>query len=246
MVTRFCGFQRIGGFIRLPSAIVYSGGAFTKPGTHSGHSIKDRSEIMKLYYSPGACSLAPHIVLRETGSPFELVKVDLAARTTETGDDFSSINPHGYVPALELDSKEVLTEGVAIMQYIADRFPEKRLAPENGTLARARLQERLNFITTELHKAFVPLFDESPDDAKQRAVEAIKQKLDFIDQLLEEREYLVGEGFSIADAYLFVVISWAEPTGIGLDNWPNIKGFSRKVAGRESVQNAMRAEGLLN
>ncbi len=201
---------------------------------------------MKLYYSPGACSLAPHIVLQETGKEFELVKVDLASKTTETGDDFTKINPHGYVPVLGLDNGEVLTEGVAIMQYLADQSPEAGLAPENGTFERARLQERLNYLSTELHKAFGPLFSDSAEEEKKKAVAKIESKLDYLDTLLNSKDYLMGDVFSIADAYLFVLISWTAPTGIGLDRWPNIASFSTRVSERKSVHEAMQAEGLLN
>ncbi len=201
---------------------------------------------MKLYYSPGACSLAPHIVLQETGKEFELVKVDLASKTTETGDDFMKINPHGYVPVLGLDNGEVLTEGVAIMQYLADQSPEAGLAPENGTFERARLQEKLNYLSTELHKAFAPLFSDSAEAEKKKAVAKIESKLDYLDTLLNSKDYLMGDVFSIADAYLFVLTGWTVPTGIGLGGWPNIASFSTRVSGRKSVRAAMQAEGLLN
>lgn len=201
---------------------------------------------MKLYYSPGACSLASHIILHEMDQEFDLVKVDFSTSTTETGMDFSQINPHGYVPALELENNEVLTEGVAIMQYLADQVPTLNLVPENGTLERARLQERLNYLTTELHKAFSPLFIDSSDEEKKKAVKNIESKLDFINDILVENNYLVGNEFSIADVYLFVLTNWTGPTGIGLDKWPNIALHSTRIAKRQSVQKAMRMEGLLN
>jgi glutathione S-transferase len=201
---------------------------------------------MKLYYSPGACSLAPHIVLREAGNKFELVKVDFESKTTETGGDFTKINPHGYVPALALDNNEILTEGVAIMQYIADQAPDKHLVPANGTFERARLQERLNYLTTELHKSFGPLFSDSPEAEKQKAIARIESKLDYLDKLLADRLYLLGDEFSVADAYLFVLASWTKPTGIGLSKWPNIAAYSDRIAERENVRDALQAEGLLN
>ncbi len=200
---------------------------------------------MKLYYAPGACSLASHIVLQETEIEFDLVKVDLASKITEHGDDFTQINPHGYVPALQLDNNEVLTEGVVIMQYLADQSPSTGLAPENGTFERIRLQERLNYLTTELHKSFSPLFSGGTDEEKQKAVSKIESGLSFIDTLLSNKPYLAGEKFSIADAYLFVIASWTTPTGISLDKWPNISNFSKRIAQRKSVQKAMKAEGLI-
>ena len=200
---------------------------------------------MKLYYSPGACSLAPHIVLRETRQDFDLEKVDFESGTTDSGSDYRQINPHGYVPALELDSDEILTEGVSIMQYLADRNPEAGLAPANGTFERSRLQERLNYLATELHKAFTPLFSESTEEEKVKAVSSIEAKLDYIDALLREQDYLMGDKFTIADAYLFVLASWTRPTGIGLDKWPSIQAFTGRIAGRENVQAAMQAEGLI-
>jgi len=201
---------------------------------------------MKLYYSPGACSLAPHIVLRETGKEFDLVKVDLASKTTESGDDFNTINPHGYVPALELDNGEVLTEGVAIMQYLADQAPAAGLAPQNGTFERVRLQELLNYLSTELHKGFSPLFGDNADDVKRKAAANVESKLRYIDLLLSDRDHLFSEKFSIADAYLFVLASWTIPTGIGLDRWSNLASFFTRLSKRKSVQEAMHAEGLLS
>lgn len=202
---------------------------------------------MKLYYAPGACSLSPHISLREAGVSFDLEKVDTRTRRTESGVDYLSINPKGYVPALQLDGDEVLTEGAAVVQFIADRHPDAGLAPANGTLERARLQEHLNFIASELHKAFTPLFDPSaPEAAKQAAPAAVARRLDHVERLLADgRAYLLGERFSVADAYLFTVASWTGPTGIALDRWPKLASFVARVAARPSVQAAMRAEGLL-
>ena len=202
---------------------------------------------MKLYYSPGACSLSPHIVLREAGLDFEIERVDLGSHLTETGADFLQINPKGYVAALRLDDGQVLTEGAAIVQFIADLRPESGLAPKPGTLERARLQEHLNYIATEYHKAFGPLFSsDASDAAKATAATNVSHRLDYFEQIFADgRSYLLGETFSVADAYLFVVSTWTKPTGIGLEKWPNVSGFVTRVAGREKVQQAMSAEGLL-
>lgn len=201
---------------------------------------------MKLYYSPGACSLSPHIVLRELGKDFELERVDAASKITETGADFRRTNPKGYVPALELDNGEVLTEGAAIVQYLADSNRAVELAPATGTLARARLQEQLNFLASELHKAFGPLFhaDASPD-AKNAAPANVGRRLDLIEKTLSDgRSYLLGDSFSVADAYLFVLSSWTGPTGIGLQKWPWLQAFVERVSQRPAVKAAMAAEGL--
>jgi glutathione S-transferase len=202
---------------------------------------------MKLYYAPGACSLSPHISLREAGVSFDLERVDLASRKTASGEDFSKINPKGYVPALRLDDGELLTEGVAMVQFIADRYPVAGLAPANGTLERVRLQEHSNFISSELHKAFSPLFGPATSaEAKQAAVAAIGRRLDYFERILGDgRPYLLGEHFSVADAYLFTVAIWTEPTGIGLDRSPKLAAFVARVAARPSVQAAMRVEGLM-
>jgi len=203
---------------------------------------------MKLYYKPGTCSLASHIVLREIGKIFELESVDTDAKTTETGADFSKINPKGYVPALRLGSGEVLTESPAILQYIADQNPDADLAPKPGTLERARLQEHLNYISAELHKAFVPFFSPHASDDEKRVAKAnVELKMDHFESIFSDgREYLLGNKFSVSDAYLFVVSSWTKFTGIGMDKWPNIAAFSTRIAGRENVKNAMHTEGLLN
>jgi glutathione S-transferase len=201
---------------------------------------------MKLFYSPGACSLAPHIVLREINKDFDLVKVDFSTSKTEHGDDFTQINPHGYVPAIQLDNSDTLTEGVAIMQYLADSSPEAGLVPKNGTFERAKLHERLNYLTSEFHKGFAPLFSDVSDEEKKRAVANVESKLDYLDDLLSEQDYLMGDKFSIADAYMFVIASWTAPTGIELKKWSNISAYSEKIASRKSVQDAMRAEGLIS
>lgn len=203
---------------------------------------------MQLFYKPGACSLASHIVLRELGVTFELDRVDTAAGKTEAGADFRAINPKGYVPTLRLDDGEVLTEGAAILQYLADQNPQAGLAPAAGTLGRARLQEHLNYVASELHKAFGPFFSPDITDSGKAAAEAkVASKFDYVETLFADgRPFLLGEDFSVADAYLFVVSSWSKPTGIDLDRWPHVQAFVARVAGREPVQQAMRAEGLLN
>ena len=203
---------------------------------------------MKLYYKPGACSLASHIILKEIGHDFEIESVETDKQLTESGADFSKINPKGYVPALRIEEDEILTEGAVVLQYLADQNPEAGLAPVPGTLERTRLQEYLNYTSTELHKAFGPFFSlTASDEDKQSAKENVGRKLDYFESIFNDgRKYLLGDKFSVADAYLFVVSSWAIPTGIGLDKWPGLKEFSTRIAGRESVRDAMRAEGLLN
>jgi glutathione S-transferase len=215
-------------------------------------SLLGRNTVMKLYYSPGACSLSPHIVLREAGLPFDLIKVDLKSKKTETGDDFTVINPKGYVPVLELErvagqSTERLTEGPAIVQYLADQVPNKKLAPPSGTLERARLQEWLNFISTELHKTFSPLFSPStPEDYKRQLKEKIVSRLSHVDQTLGRhgKPWLLGEHFSVADAYLFVVTSWARNMGIDIEGLANVGQYMGRVRERPAVAAALRAEGL--
>ena len=202
---------------------------------------------MKLYFKPGACPLASHIALYETGHAFDIEAVDTATGLTASGADYRAINPKGYVPALGLDDGSILTEGAAVLQYIADHHPEARLAPAVGTLSRARLQEHLNWIGTELHKAFGPLFRAGTSDAdKDLARTAVAGKFDFIESQLEDgREWLVADRFSVADAYLFVVSNWASFTGIDLARWPNLAAFVSRSAARPSAQAAMRAEGLI-
>lgn len=196
---------------------------------------------MKLYFSPGACSLSPHIVLREAGVPFELEQVTLSTKKTSTGADFNAINPKGYVPALALDDGQVLTEGPAIVQYVADLRPEAKLAPSGG-LPRARLQEWLNFISTEVHKGFGPLFNpKTPDDARQATIEKLGTRFDYVVKSLGDKPYLLGE-FSVADAYLFTVLRWTTFLKVDLGKWPALKGYIERVESRPAVKAALAAE----
>lgn len=201
---------------------------------------------MKLYYSPGACSLSPHIVLHESGLPFTVERVDLKTKQTETGADFFQVNPNGYVPTLQLDGGEILTEGPAIVQWIADQVPAKKLAPPNGTLERTRLQEWLNFISTELHKSHSPLFNPAaPDEWKTVMRELLTRRFTTVAQKLEGRDYLLGADFSVADVYLFVVMSWGKWVKIDYASWPVLQAYQARIAARPAVQAALKAEGLL-
>jgi len=201
---------------------------------------------MKLYYAPGVCSLAPHIALREAGLPFELDKVDTDKKLTASGLDYLAINPNGYVPAFEIEPGFILNEGPAIMQYIADRAPESKLAPPPGSKERYQLQSWLNFITSEIHKSFSPLFKPGmPAEAKTMFKEQLAQRFDHVEQRLSRHDYLLDSGFSIADAYLFVTTGWSGFVGIDLKRWPAIVAFRERVQARKSVQEAMRAEGLI-
>lgn len=201
---------------------------------------------MKLYYNPGVCSLAPHIALREAGRAFSLEKVDPSAVRTASGQDFLAINPNGYVPALEIEPGFVLTEGPAIMQYIADQAPEAKLAPANGTAERYRLQSWLNFITSEIHKGFSPLFKPGmPAEAKTLFKELLARRFDHVAQHLAKQDYLLDSGFSVADAYLFVTTGWSGFVGIELEKWPALVAFRARIQARPAVQAAMRAEGLI-
>lgn len=201
---------------------------------------------MKLYYSPATCSLAPHIVLREAGLAFEPVLASTKTHQLPDGTDYYGINPLGYVPMLELDDGTRLREGPAINQYIADLVPTKNLAPANGTLPRYRLQEWLTFIGTELHQKFSPLFNPAqPDEAKKLFKDKLASRYRWLDGQLEGKDYLLGEHFSIADAYLFTVTRWAKPMAIDLSGLPNVTAFMDRVASRPAVQEAMKAEGLI-
>ena len=201
---------------------------------------------MKLYYSNGACSLSPHIALREAGLPFDLVRASTKTHKLDDGTDYYTINPTGAVPMLELDNGERLSEGPAIVQYIADLAPQSKLAPANGTFERARLQEWLNYITSELHKGYSPLFrPDTPDVYKPIAQENLKKKYAHVDAKLAGRDYLLGDTFTVADAYLFTVTSWAKYVNLDLSAYANVQAHSARVAARPKVQEALRAEGLL-
>lgn len=201
---------------------------------------------MKLYYGPASCSLAPHIVAREAGIPLELERVDMKAKTTASGKDFTAINPKGYVPTLELDDGQILTEGPVISQYIADKNPGSGVVPANGTLERYRLQEMMGYINSELHKSYGPLFskDTLPEVRKEK-MEYIQKRYKLIEQQLEGKSYLFGDTFTAADAYLFVVTNWSNYVNLDLSAYPNLLAFQKRVAARPAVQEAMKAEGLI-
>jgi len=200
---------------------------------------------MKLYYAPGACSLSPHIALREAGLDFELKKVDLKGRQIEGGGDYTQVNGKGYVPALQLDDGQVLTEGPVIVQYIADQKSDARLAPPAGSIERYRLQEWLNFITAEIHKQFSPLFKaDTVPQWKQAAMDKLSERFGWLAKQLEGKSYLMGNQFSVADGYLFTVLSWSPRVGIDLAKWPALAQYQARVAERPHVREAMKAEGL--
>ncbi|MEJ2802873.1 glutathione transferase GstA [Comamonadaceae bacterium PP-2] len=201
---------------------------------------------MKLFYSPGACSLSPHIVLEESGLPYEAILASTKSHKLQDGTDFYTLNPLGYVPLLELDSGERLREGPAIVQYVADQVPDKRLAPPAGTLERYRLQEWLTFIGTELHKSYSPLFKPStPEEYKPLVREHLDKRYAWVDEQLAGKTYLLGETFTAADAYLFTVTGWAKFTGLDLSGYEHLQAFQARVAARPAVQAALKAEGLL-
>ncbi len=200
---------------------------------------------MKLYYAPGACSLSPHIALCEAGLSFELVKVDLGTKKTASGEDFCTINPDGYVPALQLDNGVVLTEGPAIVQYIADLVPEKNLAPANGSLARYQLQSQLNYIATELHKTLGALFAPGIESRRDAILGLFSRRLNHAASQLAKTPYLMGDVYTVADAYLFTVLGWAPHLKIDLSPWPSLTSFIERMGSRPAVQAALRAEGLL-
>jgi glutathione S-transferase len=242
---RTCVAQRNVGSCGLPGKTrrawqeIANGGVMQAPQP----STKDP---MKLYYSPGACSLSPHIVLRESGLTFDAVLASTKTHKLADGTDFYTINPKGYVPVLELDNGERLTEGPAIVQYIADQVPAKNLAPANGTMARYRLQEWLNFITSELHKGFSPLFNPAtPADYKPLAAGRLVDRLGWVNSQLEGKNYLTGDNFTVADAYLFTVAGWGKYVGVDIAPMAHLSAFMGRVAARPAVQEALKAEGLL-
>ena len=202
---------------------------------------------MKLYYSPGACSLSPHIALQEAGLAYTPVLASTKSHKLQDGTDYYTINALGYVPVLELDNGERLREGPAIVQYIADQVPDKQLAPANGTLARYRLQEWLTFIGTELHKGFSPLFNPAtPEEYKPMVRERLLQRLQWVDSQLAGKQYLMGDQFTVADGYLFTVTNWTQPTKLDISGLANLAAYRERVGARPAVQAAMKAEGLLN
>jgi len=201
---------------------------------------------MKLYYSPGACSLSPHIVLREAGASFDLERVDLKTKRTQAGGDYLAINPKGQVPTLLLDDGEVLTEGPAIVQYIADRNPKAGLAPAAGTMPRYHLIEWLNYITSELHKSFGALFQPTTPDAYKTIVkEGLEKKFAYLEGRLAKQEYLLGDGFNVADAYLFTVLNWTHFLKIDISGHPELKAYLARIGARPKVREALKAEGLV-
>jgi len=200
---------------------------------------------MNLYYSPGACSLAPHIVMREAGFPVELKKVDLKAKQFEGG-DYKQVNGKGYVPAVKLDDGSVLTEAPVIMQYLADQKPDAGLAPKAGSMERYRLQEWLNFITSELHKGMGNFFNPAlTDDWRKAVTDRLSLRMDWLSKQLEGKKYLMGDKFSVADAYLFVILNWAAPSKFDMGKWPVLQEYHKRVAARPKVQEALKAEGLV-
>ena len=201
---------------------------------------------MKLYYSPGACSLSPHIALHEAGLAFTPVLASTKSHKLQDGTDYYTINPLGYVPLLELDDGTRLREGPAILQYIADQVPLKMLAPQNGSLQRYRLQEWLTFIGTEIHKGFSPLFNPAtPEEYKTIAREKLLQRLQWVDSQLADKQYVMGDQFTVADGYLFTVTNWAKPTNVDISAFTHLAAYRDRVAARPAVQEAMKAEGLL-
>jgi glutathione S-transferase len=198
---------------------------------------------MKLYYTPGACSQAPHILLLELGLPFEAVRVDLKTRRLATGEDYAAINAKGAVPALELDDGALLTENAVILQYIADLAPEAHFLPPAGSLARWRVLEWLNYIATELHKGFAPLFHPT-GEPRAHAIEAVSARLDYVDARLGAGPYLAGETPTVADLYLFVILGWARLFHLDPTRWPALQGLRERLAERPAVKAALAAEGL--
>jgi len=212
----------------------------------SRNKSNEMEYVMQLFFSPGACSLASHITAREAGLSLDLKRADTKTKKLEDGSDYFAINSKGAVPALKLDNGQVLTEGVAIMQYLADQKPESGLAPKNGTIERYRVQEWLNYVTSEVHKGFSPLWNPAADPAvKTWALDNLKKKFDWLNKQLAGKKYLTGDTFTVADAYLFVVMNWTKPLQIDLAPWPALVDFQARVAARPKVQEAMEAEGLI-
>lgn len=201
---------------------------------------------MKLYFYPGACSMAPHIVLREAGFSFDLDKVDFATRKTGSGEDYGKINPKGYVPAVKLDDGQVFTEVGVIIQYLADQKPESGLAPKAGTMERYRLMEWLNFVATEIHKQFSPFFNpKTPPEWKENQINLLGRRFDYLESHFAAYPYLLGDQFTVADAYLFTVLNWTHLHKIDLGKWPKLKEYLARIAARPAVKETMKAEGLI-
>ena len=201
---------------------------------------------MKLFYAPGACSLSPHIALREAGIAFDMQKVSTKTKEMEGGGDYYMVNGKGYVPTLQLDDGQYLSEGPAIVQYIADQKPDSGLAPKAGSMERYRLQEWLNFITSEIHKSFSPLFrPDSTPEMKQSATDNLSKRFDWLATQLDGKDYLMGKQFTVADGYLFTVLNWTKFVNIDLGKWPVLAAYHARVQARPKVQEALKAEGLL-
>ncbi len=200
---------------------------------------------MKLYYSPGSCSLASHVALFASGVKFEVEQVDTKAKKTKSGKDYSKINPKGYVPCLETNDGHFLTEGAVILQYIADQASEKNLIPKAGTWDRYRAQEWLNFIATEIHKNYSPLWNKDlPEATKKTATERLTNRVEWLNQQLKPGQFLMGSHFTVCDAYLFTVLNWSRAVKFDLTKWPNLMGYVEKVTNLPAVQSALKAEGL--
>ena len=201
---------------------------------------------MKLYYAPGACSLATHIALYEAGLSFETDRLNISTKTTSSNENYLQINPKGYVPALRLDDGSILTESAVVLQFVADQNPDSGLAPKAGTMERYRLQEWLNYIATEIHKSFGSLFNKAAsDEARNLARNLLEKRLGYVETALANKPCLMGDGYTVADAYLFVVLSWSSHVGFDLDRFPSIKEYLVRIAARPAVQAAMKAEGLI-
>jgi len=200
---------------------------------------------MKLYYSKGACSLSPHITACEAELPIELVEVDLQSKRTNAGEDFRLINPNGYVPVLMFDDGKKLTEGPAIVQYLADQVPDKKLVPLAGTFERYQLQQWLNFISTEIHKGFGALFNPAmPEEAKPVVINLLTSRLQTVAEHLSNRAFLLGDDFTVADAYLFVTLRWGAYVNVDISRWPVLANYAAKISARPAVQKALKEEGL--
>jgi len=229
---------------RLDNVTRLAGSFFWMHGAASWKSFQE--VLMKLYFAPGACSLSPHIVLRETGLNFELEQVNNQEKKTKSGQDFWAVNPKGQVPVLELDNGEKLTEGPIVVQYLADQKPAAGLLPPAGSMERYRVQEWLNFITSELHKSFGPIFrPTTPEEFKNISKENLGKRFDYLDKHFAGRQYLMGDKFTVADAYLFTVLRWTARIQMDLGKWPNLKAYVDRIAARPKVQEALKAEGLL-